>query len=159
MHWKGLWKLFWYHGYDIDAFILTKNSKSGRKFGFMRFNKIMDAQRVINRLNGFVILRNRVLVYLVRFKVRRQVWRKVPVKGDSKQNMENHKEGIVSGKKEIDIKLIVGERAYKSRDDLSLKEVMDVKIFQSVRGVGYLRSVCVPKSYQVVNHKTKNENR
>lgn len=41
--------------------------------------------------------------------------------------MENHKEGIVSGKKEMDIKLIIGETYNRSRDNLSLKEVMDGK--------------------------------
>ncbi|MBA0576412.1 hypothetical protein Golob_027475 [Gossypium lobatum] len=125
MHWKGLWTLFRYHGDVIDAFIPAKKSKSGKKLGFVRFDKIMDAQKVINRLNGFVILGNRISVYLERFKGRRQVWRKVPVNGDSKQNMENHKEGIVSGKKEMDIKLIIGETYNRSRDNLSLKEVMD----------------------------------
>ncbi|MBA0781616.1 hypothetical protein Gotri_002523 [Gossypium trilobum] len=125
MHWKGLWTLFRYHGDVIDAFIPAKKSKSGRKLGFVRFDKIMDAQKVINRLNGFVILGSRISVYLARFKGRRQVWRKVPVNGDSKQNMENHKEGIVSGKKEMDIKLIIGETYNRSRDNLNLKEVMD----------------------------------
>ncbi|MBA0726423.1 hypothetical protein Golax_002250, partial [Gossypium laxum] len=56
MHWKGLWTLFRYHGDVIDASIPAKKSKSGRKLGFVRFDKIMDAQKVINRLNGFVIL-------------------------------------------------------------------------------------------------------
>ncbi|MBA0819136.1 hypothetical protein Gohar_021591 [Gossypium harknessii] len=49
MHWKGLWTLFRYHGDVIDAFIPAKKSKSGRKLGFVRFDKIMDAQKVINR--------------------------------------------------------------------------------------------------------------
>ncbi|KAG8471708.1 hypothetical protein CXB51_036983 [Gossypium anomalum] len=62
MHWKGLWTLFRYHGDVIDAFIPAKKSKNGRKFGFVRFNKMVDSQRVINRLNDFVILRNRILV-------------------------------------------------------------------------------------------------
>ncbi|MBA0630501.1 hypothetical protein Godav_002592 [Gossypium davidsonii] len=135
MHWKGLWTLFLYHGDVIDAFIPAKKSKSGRKLGLVRFDKIMDAQKVINRLNGFVILGNRISVYLARFKGRRQVWRKVPVNGDSKQNMENHKEGIVSGKKEMDIKLIIGETYNRSRDNLSLKEVMDVPLGENMTKV------------------------
>ncbi|KAH1040329.1 hypothetical protein J1N35_042072 [Gossypium stocksii] len=127
MHWKGLWTLFRYHGEVIDAVFLAKKSKNGSKFGFMRFYKMVDAEKAINRLNGFVILGNRISVYLARFKGMKQVWRKVFVKGDSNQNIENHKEGMVSGKKEMDIGMVVGEISNRSRDDLSLKEVMDGK--------------------------------
>ncbi|MBA0557673.1 hypothetical protein Golob_014726 [Gossypium lobatum] len=82
IHWKGLWTLFRYHGDVIDAFISAKKSKSLRKFGFVRFNKIVDAQKAINKLNRFVILGNKILVYLARLKGRK-VWRKVSITGDS----------------------------------------------------------------------------
>ncbi|KAG8495881.1 hypothetical protein CXB51_007510 [Gossypium anomalum] len=52
MHWKGLWALSQYHGNVIDAFILEKKSKNGKRFGFVRFSKILDAQRAISRING-----------------------------------------------------------------------------------------------------------
>lgn len=42
MHWKGLWALFRYHGDVIDAL-------NGRRFGFVRYEKMMDAQSVISR--------------------------------------------------------------------------------------------------------------
>ncbi|MBA0712144.1 hypothetical protein Golax_011263, partial [Gossypium laxum] len=54
--WKGLWTLFRYHGEVIDAFIPAKKNESGRRFGFVRFDKMGDARKDINRLNGFVIL-------------------------------------------------------------------------------------------------------
>lgn len=76
MQWKGLWTLFRYHGDVIDAFIPAKKSKSGRKFGFMRFYKLVNAHKAINRLNGFVILGNRISVYLARLKGRKKVMEK-----------------------------------------------------------------------------------
>ncbi|MBA0809761.1 hypothetical protein Gohar_025384, partial [Gossypium harknessii] len=60
-HWNGLWVLFRYHGEVIDAFILVKKSKSGRRFSFVRYDKMMDGRKAINGLNGFVILWNRLL--------------------------------------------------------------------------------------------------
>ncbi|KAH1091893.1 hypothetical protein J1N35_019150 [Gossypium stocksii] len=66
MHWKGLWKLFSYHGKVVDAFISEKTSKSGKRFGFMRFSYFVDAQRAIARLNGFVLLRKRIWVKVAR---------------------------------------------------------------------------------------------
>ncbi|MBA0737971.1 hypothetical protein Gogos_011388 [Gossypium gossypioides] len=52
MHWKGLWVLFQFHGNVLDAFILAKRSMKGKRFGFVRFTKPVDAQREISRLDG-----------------------------------------------------------------------------------------------------------
>ncbi|KAB2065219.1 hypothetical protein ES319_A09G075800v1 [Gossypium barbadense] len=77
MHWKGLWALFSFHGNVVDAFIPKKKSKSGKRFGFVRFSNFKDALRAISRLNGFVILGNKIWVKIARFKERRHIWRKV----------------------------------------------------------------------------------
>ncbi|MFQ6654374.1 hypothetical protein Gotur_025388 [Gossypium turneri] len=45
MHWKGLWALFRYHGEVIDAFIPVKKSKSGKRFGFVRYNRNAEQRR------------------------------------------------------------------------------------------------------------------
>ncbi|KAA3468077.1 delta-cadinene synthase isozyme XC1 [Gossypium australe] len=45
MHWKGLWALFGYHGNVVDAFIPTKRSRNGKRFGFVKFTNERDAQR------------------------------------------------------------------------------------------------------------------
>ncbi|MBA0567430.1 hypothetical protein Golob_012167 [Gossypium lobatum] len=50
MHWNGPWVLFRYHGEVIDAFIPVKKSKSGRRFGFVRYDKMMDRRKAINRI-------------------------------------------------------------------------------------------------------------
>lgn len=60
IHWKGLWTLFRYHGNVVDAFIPTRKSKKGRRYVFMRFNNGRDAQRVITKLNGFILVENRI---------------------------------------------------------------------------------------------------
>ncbi|XP_017604350.1 uncharacterized protein LOC108451131 [Gossypium arboreum] len=56
MHWKGLWTLFSFPGEIMDAFIPVKRNKAGKRFGFVRFNKEEDAQRAIDRVDGFVLL-------------------------------------------------------------------------------------------------------
>lgn len=127
MHWKGLWTLFRYHGEVKYAFILAKKNKRGRRFGFMWFVKMMDARRAINRLNGFVILGYRMSVYMARFKGRSQVGRSVPFIGKSRQNVVNHKERKVSGKKVMAIGLDLGETSNISRGDLSMIGVRDSK--------------------------------
>ncbi|TYJ31650.1 hypothetical protein E1A91_A06G213400v1, partial [Gossypium mustelinum] len=71
MHWKGLWALFSFHGEVKDAFIPIKKSKSGTRFGFVRYSSVIDAQRAINRLNGFVILGYRISVKMASFRGRR----------------------------------------------------------------------------------------
>ncbi|MBA0790915.1 hypothetical protein Gohar_015529 [Gossypium harknessii] len=83
MYWKGLWTLLQYHGEVIDAFISTKKSKSGRMFGFVRFEKMVDKRRAINRLNNFLILGYKISIYMARFKGRSQVGRTAPFIGKS----------------------------------------------------------------------------
>ncbi|KAH1046044.1 hypothetical protein J1N35_036828 [Gossypium stocksii] len=52
MHWKELWSLFSFHGNVLDASILVKRSKEGKRFGCVRFANMEDAQREIARLDG-----------------------------------------------------------------------------------------------------------
>ncbi|KAH1063387.1 hypothetical protein J1N35_028374 [Gossypium stocksii] len=71
MHWKGLWALFGYHKEVIDAFILTKRCRNGKRIGFVIFSNERDAQRVIMRLNGFFLLGKRIGVKMARYNGRR----------------------------------------------------------------------------------------
>ncbi|KAL4342271.1 hypothetical protein GQ457_08G027490 [Hibiscus cannabinus] len=77
IHWKGLWTAFGHHGDVIDAFIPKKRSKSGKRFGFVRYATKDDAFRAISRLNGFILFGSRILVNLARFRTRTYFWRKV----------------------------------------------------------------------------------
>ncbi|KAG8486136.1 hypothetical protein CXB51_019533 [Gossypium anomalum] len=76
MHWKGLWALFNFHGIVLDTFILVKRSKEGKRFGFVRFVKLEDAQRAIARLDGFTMLGKRIEVKMAKFSGSRKVWKK-----------------------------------------------------------------------------------
>ncbi|XVF17804.1 hypothetical protein REPUB_Repub10bG0155800 [Reevesia pubescens] len=37
VHWRWLWRIFSHHGKVVDVFIPKKCSKSGRRYGFVRF--------------------------------------------------------------------------------------------------------------------------
>ncbi|KAK8607768.1 hypothetical protein V6N13_046375 [Hibiscus sabdariffa] len=70
MGWKGLWHSFARHGDVVDTFIPRKPSRGGKKFGFMRFGKKIDAERVIERLNGFTLYGFRLSVKMARFEAK-----------------------------------------------------------------------------------------
>ncbi|KAL4342616.1 hypothetical protein GQ457_08G035060 [Hibiscus cannabinus] len=68
LHWKGLWALFSYHGDVLDAYIPSKRSKEGQRFGFIRYASMEDAMRAQERLDGFPLYGYRVRVHLARFE-------------------------------------------------------------------------------------------
>ncbi|KAK8682438.1 hypothetical protein V6N13_054826 [Hibiscus sabdariffa] len=68
MEWKGLWYTFARHGDVVGTYIARKLSRRGRKFGFMRVKKKIDAERVIERLNGFNLFGFKLLVKMARFE-------------------------------------------------------------------------------------------
>ncbi|KAH1122969.1 hypothetical protein J1N35_006129 [Gossypium stocksii] len=117
MHWKGLWTLFSFHGEVMDAFIPVKRNKTGKRFGFVRFNKEEDAQRAIGRLDGFVLLGKRIWVKMARFSENMKVWRKIidnePLSHKQERqlrNVEQQKEvESTSDSKELnDKKIVIG---------------------------------------------------
>ncbi|KAK8598799.1 hypothetical protein V6N13_076745 [Hibiscus sabdariffa] len=67
---KGLWHSFARHGDVVDTFIPRKPSRGGKKFGFVRFGKKIDAERVIERLNGFTLYGFRLSVKMARFEAK-----------------------------------------------------------------------------------------
>ncbi|KAK9044791.1 hypothetical protein V6N11_058683 [Hibiscus sabdariffa] len=82
MHWKGLWATFAHHGDVSDAFIPMKRSKSGKRFGFVRFASPADADRAISRLNGFTLNGYKVSVFRAKYRSRTSFWRKVSTNGN-----------------------------------------------------------------------------
>ncbi|KAK8652520.1 hypothetical protein V6N13_126551 [Hibiscus sabdariffa] len=76
-HWKGLWTTFGHHGDMVDDFVPTKRSRSGRRFGFVRYLSNTDAERVILRLNGFTLFDYRIEVSIAKFGNRTSYWRKI----------------------------------------------------------------------------------
>ncbi|GJX40382.1 nucleotide-binding alpha-beta plait domain-containing protein [Tanacetum coccineum] len=47
---KELWRLCNQYGNVIDSFIPNRRSKVGKRFGFVRFIKIYDVERLVNNL-------------------------------------------------------------------------------------------------------------
>ncbi|KAK8604732.1 hypothetical protein V6N13_099663 [Hibiscus sabdariffa] len=76
LHWQGLWFAFGRHGDIVDAFIATKKSKDGKRFGFVRVKNWGDANRIIERLNNSRLFGSMISVSLARFKTRQMYWRK-----------------------------------------------------------------------------------
>ncbi|MFQ6627979.1 hypothetical protein Gotur_007272 [Gossypium turneri] len=72
MYWKGLWVFLQFHRNVLDAFIPVKRSMEGKRFGFVRFANLENAQRVILRLDCFVILGKKVWVKLAKFSGKRK---------------------------------------------------------------------------------------
>ncbi|KAK5786821.1 hypothetical protein PVK06_041467 [Gossypium arboreum] len=56
--------------------MLLYRRKGVKRFGFVRFSNMMDARRAISRLNGFVVIGNRLSVDLAKFNGGRQIWKK-----------------------------------------------------------------------------------
>nr|GEY93407.1 RNA-directed DNA polymerase, eukaryota [Tanacetum cinerariifolium] len=47
---KDLWNTCKQYGHVVDAYILYKRSKAGKRFGFIRFIKVLDVDRLVNNL-------------------------------------------------------------------------------------------------------------
>ncbi|KAK8647668.1 hypothetical protein V6N13_121397 [Hibiscus sabdariffa] len=77
LHWQGLWYAFGRHSDVVDAFIAKKTSRGGKRFGFMRYARMVDAERAVERLNGFALYGNKLFVTFAKFKTRQAFWRKV----------------------------------------------------------------------------------
>ncbi|KAK8533418.1 hypothetical protein V6N13_026123 [Hibiscus sabdariffa] len=79
LHWQGLWAAFAHHGDVVDAFIPAKRSQDENRFGFVRLANMNDAQRVISRLDDFLLFGNRISVSIAKYKTRSQFWKKVQI--------------------------------------------------------------------------------
>ncbi|MFQ6621179.1 hypothetical protein Gotur_001703 [Gossypium turneri] len=62
IHWKGLPYIFQLYVKVIDAFIPQNRAKSGRRFGFIRYESLRDVTRAIERLNGFRLYGHRIAI-------------------------------------------------------------------------------------------------
>ncbi|GMJ12262.1 hypothetical protein HRI_004895400 [Hibiscus trionum] len=69
LHWQGLW-----HGEVVDAYIANKLNRGGRRIGFVRFEKEVDAYRTMERLNGLLVYGNKIFVGLAKYNARSSSW-------------------------------------------------------------------------------------
>ncbi|KAL4386470.1 hypothetical protein GQ457_09G023950 [Hibiscus cannabinus] len=75
LHWKGVWQVFDRHGVVVDVFIPKKLAKDGSRFCFVRMRSKGDAERVIERFNGFWLYGSRVRVSMAQRECA-SFWRK-----------------------------------------------------------------------------------
>ncbi|KAK8632342.1 hypothetical protein V6N13_072736 [Hibiscus sabdariffa] len=108
LHWKGLWFAFARYGEVMDAFIPTKKSKTGFRYGFVRFLSLEDAERAILHLNGGVLYRNRLNASLARFSDNLEGRKSKQMKNNELRNRETGK----------NLNIHVGESSSDSRDTL-----------------------------------------
>ncbi|KAK8634096.1 hypothetical protein V6N13_014925 [Hibiscus sabdariffa] len=113
IHWQGLRLAFGRHGDVVDAFIATKRNKKGRRFGFVKFSNKTDADRAIERLNGFKLFGSKISVSVAKYNTRVAYWRRVRMgqhekvckKGDvyesNRNTVERGRSGVVKGKVDI----------------------------------------------------------
>ncbi|GJU15447.1 nucleotide-binding alpha-beta plait domain-containing protein [Tanacetum coccineum] len=64
---KDLWNACKQYGHVVDAFIPNKRSKLGRDFGFVRFIKVFDVERLVGNLCTVWIGRHRIHANAARF--------------------------------------------------------------------------------------------
>ncbi|GKF14511.1 nucleotide-binding alpha-beta plait domain-containing protein, partial [Tanacetum coccineum] len=65
---RDLWNTCTQYGNVIDAFIPNRRSKSGHRFGFVRFIKIKDIDRLVNNLCTVWVGRLRIHANIARFQ-------------------------------------------------------------------------------------------
>ncbi|KAL4363278.1 hypothetical protein GQ457_04G006140 [Hibiscus cannabinus] len=90
LHWSGLRQTFGRHGDLVDSFIARKQNKAGKRFGFVRFSNKIDAERAIERLNGFKLYGSRLLVS----KARSSYWRKINKDTEHQNDREGCKHSV-----------------------------------------------------------------
>ncbi|GJR09741.1 RNA-directed DNA polymerase, eukaryota, reverse transcriptase zinc-binding domain protein [Tanacetum coccineum] len=65
---KDLWKVCNQYGNVVDAFIPYRRSKSGKRFGFVRFIKVIDVDRLVNNLCTIWVDRFKLHANISRFQ-------------------------------------------------------------------------------------------
>ncbi|GJX98280.1 RNA-directed DNA polymerase, eukaryota [Tanacetum coccineum] len=65
---KDLWNTCKQYGYVVDAFIPNRRSKAGKRFGFVRFIKAFDVERLVNNLCTVWVGHQKIHANLARFQ-------------------------------------------------------------------------------------------
>ncbi|KAK8694616.1 hypothetical protein V6N13_072163 [Hibiscus sabdariffa] len=101
LHWTGLRQTFGRHDDLVDAYVANKKDKQGRRFGFFRFSNQRDADRALERLNGFHLYGFKLRVMIARFNIRTTYWkRKKWIPKQARQRGVNHVEVKPTGETE-----------------------------------------------------------
>ncbi|PNX77072.1 hypothetical protein L195_g033033 [Trifolium pratense] len=65
---KAMFNAFKYYGDIKEVVIPTKRDKGGRRFGFARFDRVVDTRRFETELDNIIIGRDKISVNLSRFQ-------------------------------------------------------------------------------------------
>nr|GEV31673.1 RNA-directed DNA polymerase, eukaryota [Tanacetum cinerariifolium] len=65
---KDLWNTCKLYGHVVDVFIPDRRTKAGKRFGFVRFIKVLDIDRLINNLCMVWVRRNKIHANVERFQ-------------------------------------------------------------------------------------------
>ncbi|KAK8674571.1 hypothetical protein V6N13_032680 [Hibiscus sabdariffa] len=114
LHWSGLRQVFGRQGDIVDSFIARKLDKTGKRFGFVRFSNRVEADRAIERLDGF-----RLLVAKTKFQVRTKFWRKVSQENNKRMNQEIPSKGKQEDEVRTNNRKTAGPEAGRSRTSRS----------------------------------------
>ncbi|KAK8624738.1 hypothetical protein V6N13_089625 [Hibiscus sabdariffa] len=87
LHWSGLWQIFGRHGDIIESYIARKVDRTSKRFGFVKFKNRIEAERAIERLNGFCLYGFRLSVTEARYNGRPPTWCKDSYRGPHSGNV------------------------------------------------------------------------
>nr|GEY59203.1 RNA-directed DNA polymerase, eukaryota [Tanacetum cinerariifolium] len=79
---KDLWNVCKQYGHVVDAFIPSRRSKKGKRFGFIRFIRVLDVDRLVSNLCTIRIGDHRLYANVARFQ-------RSSVPNNSKQTHQN----------------------------------------------------------------------
>nr|GEV69987.1 nucleotide-binding alpha-beta plait domain-containing protein [Tanacetum cinerariifolium] len=65
---KDLWNTFKQYGQVVDAYIPYRRSKAGKQFGFVRFIKVLDVDKLVNNLCTVWVGRHKLQANIPRFQ-------------------------------------------------------------------------------------------
>ncbi|GKA84001.1 RNA-directed DNA polymerase, eukaryota, reverse transcriptase zinc-binding domain protein, partial [Tanacetum coccineum] len=125
---KELWTVCKQYGTVVDAFIPDRRSKAGKRFGFVRFIKIFDVDRLVNNLCTIWVGRFKLHANIARFQrplLHKNNSQSSHNKGDESAPKDFYKE---SGENE-DSPAIVLDETYANKTDYSLTLLGKVKDF------------------------------
>ncbi|KAL4375969.1 hypothetical protein GQ457_02G030320 [Hibiscus cannabinus] len=111
LHWQGLWHIFAQHGDVVDS--VNKLNRGGRRFGFVRFEREVDADRAKERLNGLLVYGCKIFVGLARYNKSSSGWGGMKSVKKCGEMQENISDNDFSVQKKQDIPIYKGKESVK----------------------------------------------
>nr|GEY85370.1 hypothetical protein [Tanacetum cinerariifolium] len=114
---NDLWNTCKLYGHVVDVFIPDRRTKAGKRFGFVRFIKVLDIDRLINNLCTVWMRRNKIHANVARFQ-REPLHKQSNNSNNKGTNNVNH--GAKGKVKEFtsltNLKVVLGKEGYTNID-------------------------------------------